>query len=132
MWPLSLWGHALHLTPSWDQLMNRDCEWMHEHHPLVGLRYIAAAVLLLLASVPFWGVIRRRAAERQRKAVLAHQRWLESPPPPWELLARFTDRWIKENVPHLHPEQVPVLIDEMNARGRNDERIARRVWPCLS
>jgi hypothetical protein len=28
--------------------------------------------------------------------------------------------------------QVPVLIDETHARGWNDERIARRVWPYLS
>src|SRR3954471_24571747 len=24
MWPLSLWGHAIHLTPSWHQLMHRN------------------------------------------------------------------------------------------------------------
>jgi hypothetical protein len=136
MWPLSLWGHAIHLTPSWDQLLNRDKEWMHEHYPLVGLRYVGAAVLLLfglgLASVPFWGVIKRRAAVRQRQALLAHQRWLGSPPPPLQLPARFTQRWIEENVPYLHPRQVPALIDELHARGWKDDRIAQRVAPYCS
>jgi hypothetical protein len=49
MWPLSLWGHAIHLTPSWHQLMNRNHHWMHEHYPLVGLRYIGALALLVVA-----------------------------------------------------------------------------------
>jgi hypothetical protein len=49
MWPLSLWGHALHLRPSWHQLMHRDKDWMHAHYPLVGLRYFGAAVLLAIA-----------------------------------------------------------------------------------
>lgn len=47
MWPLSLWGHAIHLTPSWHQLMHRDHIWMHEHYPLVGLRYLGAFFLLV-------------------------------------------------------------------------------------
>jgi hypothetical protein len=63
--------------------------------------------------------------------VLAHQRWLESPPPPLQLPARFTQGWIEENVPYLHPGQVPVLIDELHARGWKDERIAQRVAPYL-
>jgi hypothetical protein len=51
MWPLSLWGHALHLTPSWHQLMHRDKAWLHHHYPLVGLRYLAAAAILLAVTV---------------------------------------------------------------------------------
>lgn len=51
MWPLSLWGHLIHLTPSFHQLMHRDHGWEHEHYPLVGLRYVGAAVLLLLLAV---------------------------------------------------------------------------------
>lgn len=72
MWPLSLWGHAIHLTPSWHQLMNRNHVWMHEHYPLVGLRYVGAAFLLLLviaaAAVPFLRLAVRQAAEREREA----------------------------------------------------------------
>jgi hypothetical protein len=131
MWPLSLWGHAIHLTPSWDQLMNRDKEWMHDHYPLVGLRYVGAAVLLAFAvglvSLPFWGVIERRAAERQRQAVLAHQGWLESPPPPLQLPARFTQSWIEENVPYLHPGQVPGLGSVVKSDGATP---ARRLRPA--
>jgi hypothetical protein len=69
MWPLSLWGHAIHLTPSWHQLMHRNGEWMHQHYPLVGLRYLAAFALLavLLASflTPFAVKAREQAAERR-------------------------------------------------------------------
>jgi hypothetical protein len=71
MWPLSLWGHALHLTPSWHQLMHRDKAWLHHHYPLVGLRYLAAAgALLTVVLVVVLGVVavgeiaERRSLER--------------------------------------------------------------------
>jgi hypothetical protein len=117
MWPLSLWGHAIHLTPSWHQLMNRDHAWMHEHYALVGLRYIGAAVLLLLAlfvaSLPFWGFVERRAEERSRLQAAAAAE--EQP----------------ETEPYLHPGQVPMLLEELHARGWKDERIGHRVTPYL-
>ena len=59
MWPLSLWGHAVHATPSWHQLMNRDHVWMHEHYPLVALRYLVAAVLLVMALLVLYAVLAR-------------------------------------------------------------------------
>ncbi|HEY3969786.1 MAG TPA: hypothetical protein VGL79_00175 [Solirubrobacteraceae bacterium] len=72
MWPLSLWGQAIELTPSWHQLMHRNHTWMHEHYPLVGLRYVGAAVLLILTlavlSMPLLGSAKKRAAEQQRLA----------------------------------------------------------------
>jgi hypothetical protein len=136
MWPLSLWGHALHLTPSWHQLMNRDKAWMHEHYPLVGVRYVGAAVLLMCAlaaiSIPFRRAAAEQAAERQREAARARETWLAGPPPPLPLPARFTQGWIAENVPNLHPGQVPVLLDEMRARGWTDARIDQRVRPYLT
>src|SRR3954471_4537547 len=68
MWPLSTFGHAIHMTPSWHQLMNRDKAWMHEHYPLVGLRYAGTAALLLglvvAASIPFLGMAAERAGQR--------------------------------------------------------------------
>jgi hypothetical protein len=135
MWPLSLWGHAIHLTPSWHQLMNRDHRWMHEHYPLVGLRYVGAFALLVLVLSPalIWmrDELRRHAVEQQRQAELAHQEWLSSPPPPLPLPGRFTQKWIEENVPYLHPGQVPVLMEELHARGWTDRRIAQRVEPYL-
>jgi hypothetical protein len=146
MWPLSLWGHAIHLTPSWHQLMNRNHHWLHQHYALVGLRYIGAALLLLVALVvaalPFAGAVERRAqerereaaaaaAERRRQAELEHQRWLDSPPPPLVVPGRFTQRWIVENVPALHPGQIPPLMDELKSRGWTDEKIALRVVPYL-
>src|SRR3954471_4511539 len=75
MWPLSLWGHAIHLTPSWHQLMHRNHHWMHHHYPLAGLRYIGAFVLLVAALVaaalPFASSAERRAQERERRAAAA-------------------------------------------------------------
>lgn len=72
VWPLSLWGHAIHLTPSWHQLMHRDHTWMHEHYPLVGLRYLEAfGLLLLLLAAIFVAVavpVKRGQAERERLA----------------------------------------------------------------
>jgi hypothetical protein len=139
MWPLSLWGHALHLTPSWHQLMHRNKAWMHEHYPLVGLRYAGAAVLLLAAAafalVP---VVKRqgeRAAERRAEAeraeAEAYRQWLNAPPPPLAFPGRFTQNWIAENVPQLHPGQIPLLRAELKARGWTDSRIAQRVEPFL-
>lgn len=75
MWPLSLWGHAIHLTPSWHQLMHRNHHWMHHHYALVGLRYIGALVLLVVAVVtaalPFAGAFERHTQERERRAAAA-------------------------------------------------------------
>src|ERR1022692_4309005 len=72
MWPLSLWGHAIQLTPSWHQLMHRDHIWMHQHYPLVGLRYLGAFALLfvVLAAVatPFVLQASKQRAEQQRLA----------------------------------------------------------------
>ena len=45
MWPLTLFGHALGMTPSWHQLWNRNHVWMHHHYPLVGLRYLGATAI---------------------------------------------------------------------------------------
>src|SRR3954470_17467916 len=90
MWPLSTFGHAIHMTPSWHQLMNRDKAWMHEHYPLVGLRYLGAAVLLGIAVLTVLAPALNkqaeraslRAAEAERVRIAEYQRWLQSPPPP--------------------------------------------------
>jgi hypothetical protein len=74
MWPLSLVGHAVGLTPSWHQLMNRDHVWEHQHYPLVGLRYLGAAGIVLLALgavlVPLVILAGKRQDERDRMAAL--------------------------------------------------------------
>ena len=54
MWPLSLLGHAIGLTPNFNQLMHRHARWEHQHYPLVGLRYVGtllAALLVLILAV---------------------------------------------------------------------------------
>jgi hypothetical protein len=139
MWPLSLWGHAIRLTPSWHQLMHRDKAWMHEHYPLVGLRYLVAAIILIAVAIAVLGPIFRRlderaaerADEQRRFEAEAFQRWLDSPPPPMAFPGRFTQNWLAENVPYLHPGQVPMLMAELRARGWSDARINQRVAPYL-
>src|SRR5215210_3743798 len=67
MWTLSLFGHVVGLTPTYDEVMNRDKQWLHEHYPNVGWRYAITAVLLLLASVGVFRAINwlgRAPAER--------------------------------------------------------------------
>jgi hypothetical protein len=157
MWPLSLWGHAIKLTPSWHQLMHRNHTWMHERYPLVGLRYIAAAVLLILTLgvllMPLFASAKKRAAEQQRlaseqaaerqqqareqaaerarQARTAHEQWLAGPPPPLRLPGRFTQTWITQHVPHLHPGQIPVLLAELQRRGWTELDIDQRVTPYM-
>lgn len=156
MWPLSLWGHAIELTPSWHQLMHRNHTWMHEHYQLVGLRYVGSAVLLILTlavlSMPLLASAKKRAAEQQRlaseqaaereqqareqaaeqarQARIVHEQWLADPPP-LQLPGRFTQTWITQHVPHLHPGQVPVLIAELRRRGWTDPDIDQRVMPYM-
>lgn len=157
MWPLSLWGHAIQLTPSWHQLMHRNHTWMHEHYPLVGLRYVGAAVLLILTlavlSMPLVASAKKRAAEQQRReseqaaeqerqahaqaaeranqARIAHAQWLAGPPPPLQLPGRFTQTWITQHVPQLHPGQIPVLFAELRRRGWTELDIDQRVKPYV-
>lgn len=168
MWPLSLWGHAIHLTPSWHQLNHRDGTWMHQHYPLVGLRYLGAFVFLLivLAAVATPFVLqaneqkveqqllaaeqaaerdrqarkladqqeretRARAVEQVREDQLAHERWLADPPPALLMPGRFTQTWIAQNAPNLHPGQIPLLKDELRRRGWTDADIEQRVEPYL-
>jgi hypothetical protein len=72
-----------------------------------------------------------RAAERKRQQAEAYRRWLDSPAEPLIFPARFTQTWLEENVPQLHPGQVPMLTDEMRARGWTDARIQQRVAPYV-
>lgn len=146
MWPLSLFGHAIGLTPSWHQLMNRHHTWMHHHYPLVGLRYLGAAVALLVIAVivvialTTYGqkVAEDRgrspaaeAPEQVRVAQTVLHRAGSAPPPPLEFPTRFTATWIAKHVPRLQPDQVPVLIHELQRRGWTTTDIAFRVEPYL-
>lgn len=146
MWPLSLIGHAIGLTPSWHQLMQRNHAWEHQHYPLVGLRYLGTAGLLLVAltllSLPLLSSASRQATERRRLAAeqaaererqkrAAHEAWLAGPPPPLTFAGRFTQNWIAANVPHLHPGQISMLDQELRRRGWDTHRIQTRVGPYL-
>ena len=50
MWTLSLFGHAVGLTPSYHDVINGDKQWLPEHYPNMGWRYILMALLLLAAG----------------------------------------------------------------------------------
>jgi hypothetical protein len=142
MWSLSLWGHAIHLTPSWHQLMHHDDAWLHRHYPKVGLRYLAAlailvavvaAIVLLIKAALAPGreraaqLERTMLAQRREELALEHQEWLDGPPPPFHPPGRITQTWLEDNVPDMHPGQIPMLVTEMKARGWNEDRIAQRV-----
>ena len=146
MWPLSLFGHAIGLTPSWHQLMNRNHTWMHHHYPLVGLRYLGAAVALLVLAVIVVVALaayghkaaedRARnttadASEQERVAQTELYSARSAPPQPLEFPTRFTATWIATHLPRLHPDQVPVLIHELKRRGWTTTDIAFRVEPYL-
>jgi len=73
-------------------------------------------------------VLRQQRVEQERAA---REAWLAGPPPPLSLPSRFTQQWLEEHVPSLHPGQVPVLLREMRARGWTEQRIADRVRPLL-
>ena len=146
MWPLTLFGHAIRLTPSWHQLLNRNHTWMHQHYALVGLRYLGAATILLVlltaVAVPLSSAGRKRAteqrhraaqlaAEEEQRARATYLEWLEGPPPVLQMPTRFTANWIATNVPDLHPGQVPMLMGELKRRGWSDSDIERRVMPYI-
>jgi hypothetical protein len=146
MWPLSLFGHAIGLTPSWHQLMNRNHTWMHQYYSLVGLRYLGAAgillVVLTMLAIPLLASAKQRAEERRQQAAAAadeHERRahaafaerLSGPPPVLEMPGRFTSKWIAPNVPGLHPGQRLVLLDELIRRGWSYADIEGRVKPYL-
>jgi hypothetical protein len=71
--------------------------------------------------------------EQQRQAdEHARERWLAAPPPALVSPGRFTDRWFADNIPQLHPGQVPMLRAELRARGWKDDRVEQRVGPYLA
>jgi len=44
---------------------------------------------------------------------------------------RFTDAWIKTNVPRMPASHVQYMIKDMQKRGWSDTEIARRVYPYI-
>lgn len=60
MWLISVPGHLMGLTPSGHQLFHHSKRWLHEHYPLVGLRYVATCAILLVAAVGTFGAYGRR------------------------------------------------------------------------
>jgi hypothetical protein len=79
---------------------------------LVGLLvvYWKIAIPLLLAATILAATMAKSNSKRRQAE---YQAWLAGPPPPFSPPRRFTQKWIAENVPSLHPGQVPLLLDEL-------------------
>jgi hypothetical protein len=96
---------------------------------LLVLGLIALAIKYWYVTIPLaivFALVIRGMRSRKRQQ---YQAWLAAPPPSLVVPGRFTQNWIASNVPHLHPGQVPPLIDEMQRRGWSDTDIQRRVRP---
>jgi hypothetical protein len=70
-------------------------------------------------------------AERTQAEALAQieamRAWAQGPPPTLYVPRRFSEDWFANNVPKLHPGQVPALLEELRARGWTDQRIQQRL-----
>ena len=71
-----------------------------------------------------------RAAEVERLE-RARDLWLSGPPPPIRWPSRFTRKWLEENAPLLHPEQLHALTRELLARGWSETRIEEVIIPIV-
>jgi hypothetical protein len=104
---------------------------------IVAYWYIAVPVLILIGVLT--AIVTKANAEKkaEQARLLAERqaetqrKWLAGPPPTLLVPGRFTDKWFAENVPYLHPGQVPALMQELHERGWTDDRIDRRVRPYL-
>jgi hypothetical protein len=152
MWPVTLLGHALGLTPSWHQLLHRNRAWKHQHYPLLGLRYlgvVAIGIPALLMTIRAFArrkprqELRGSASDQTRRtheqprapaggARKAHDSKLDQTTSVLRFPQRITQDWIRHNVPGLQPEQGLAVISELRRRGWNDAEIRSRVVPYLS
>jgi hypothetical protein len=120
----------------------------------LAVKYWYITLFLVLLAIPAGVVIakankaqqlRARAqAERQRNEAQklartqaeahaeAQRKWLQSPAPPLVVPLRFSEQWFAANIPRMHPGQIPVLVEEMHARGWTDQRIAQRIGRYLA
>ncbi len=153
MWPLSLWGHAIHLTTSFGQLRHQDHYWKHQHYPLLGLRYVGAAVLLLTTIVLAVYVLHLLTGPRR-----SHPSGGEPPTPSssprgrgpsgssptaairtefarnrsrTQFPARFTQTWIETHVPNLEPAEMRAVMSELRRRGWTEDDLRDRVEPYV-
>jgi hypothetical protein len=81
------------------------------------------------AEAPILAARARAEAEAKAKA---QREWLHGPPPTLYVPRRFSEDWFADNVPKLHPGQVPTLLAELRARGWTDQRIGQRIARYLA
>jgi hypothetical protein len=73
----------------------------------------------------------RLEAERRVRRDAQLAAWLVAPPPRLQAPGRFTENWFAEQVPLLHPGQIPMLEEALRNRGWKDDKIAHRLAPYL-
>lgn len=148
MWPLSVWGHAIGLTPSYHELRHANHVWEHRHYALVGLRYVAAAASLLILLIGSGVLLSRLGRSEKSRGPAAKDNTGSAPLMPrpagpdkgtaastvqaiphidWP--KRFTQAWIEDYVPELSPSEFGALVTEMGRRGWTETDIRRRVQP---
>jgi hypothetical protein len=99
--------------------------------------YIVVPILVVVIIMAVAGSNQKKQRQAERTAAAeriqleAQHRWLDGPPPALQVPGRFTENWFAENVPSLHPGQVPALLEELHERGWTDQRIEKRVRPYM-
>ena len=100
----------------------------------IDYRYVSVALAAVVGLAAYVGARSRRtrhARARDRQQQRARS-WLAAPAPPLTMPSRFTQAWLSETVPDLHPGQIDPLVQELTARGWTPEQIVHRLGPLLA
>lgn len=95
-------------------------EWLVEHWYVS----VPAFFAIVFASV-------KCAEYFAEKRQVERAAWLAAPGPPLVVPIRFSESWFAENVPSLHPDQVPALYEALANRGWSAGKIESRLRPYL-
>jgi hypothetical protein len=85
-------------------------------------------------------VEREAEAERRRELVASREieeaarvkAWLAAPPPQLAIPTRFTEAWLAQRVPTMHPGQVPELRTALRSRGWSEVKVDVRLSSHLA
>lgn len=99
-------------------------EWIVEHWYIAVPVLVVALFAVLLAVGKY---VEHSEAKRQAEI----EAWLAAPGPPLVVPTRFSENWFAENVPSLHPDQVPALYDALRHRGWREDKIEARLRQYL-
>ena len=100
----------------------------------IGDWYMSVALAAVVGLAAYVGarIRRTRHAQARDRQQQRARSWLAAPAPPLTMPSRFTQAWLSENVPDLHPGQIDPLVQELTARGWNPARIVHRLGPLLA